>query len=374
MADLLECLIKLSEKAGKLARIIRSENTLFKLLVQRKDDIHKNDDSFVHDFKTLGDVLIQEMIRYEIQKQFTNLAERVFGEETNKFTNTLGETVTVSIRPTVSETADVLNKVLNNNKEAAHLLAKALHEEVSMDVGSKVTNLTLQLDLSNIGIWIDPIDGTSEFIKGNEDSTPKDGIYSNGLQCALVLIGVFDTTTGEPVMGVVNQPFAENKDKTWQGRVLWGVCHKDVTASSFSLEATLHDSVDCIVSSAEKEEYTSRLERVGRVCTSSGAGYKMLCVIEQFTDAYFVSRGQTYKWDTCAPHALLKSVGGGIVDFEVTLNKCRKEKDVRLSGREIAYHKPDSEGLDAKNRWSNSGGLVAYRSKETLQKIFDAFL
>lgn len=63
----------------------------------------------------------------------------------------------MSIRPTVSETADVLNKVLNNNKEAAHLLAKALHEEVSMDVGSKVTNLTLQLDLSNIGIWIDPI-------------------------------------------------------------------------------------------------------------------------------------------------------------------------------------------------------------------------
>lgn len=66
----------------------------------------------------------------------------------------------MSIRPTVSETADVLNKVLNNNKEAAHLLAKALHEEVSMDVGSKVTNLTLELDLSNIGIWIDPIGKT----------------------------------------------------------------------------------------------------------------------------------------------------------------------------------------------------------------------
>lgn len=56
------------------------------------------------------------------------------------------------------------------------------------------------------------LDGTSEFIKGKVDSEPEGGIYSSGLQCALVLIGVFDIRTGEPVMGVINQPFTENTE------------------------------------------------------------------------------------------------------------------------------------------------------------------
>lgn len=372
MAALLECLIKLSEKAGNLARIIRSENALFQLLVERKDDILKNDDSFVQDFKTLGDVLIQEMIRFEIQKKFANLAERVYGEETNKFTNTLGDTVTVSIQPTVSQTAEILNKVLNSNKEAAQLLAQALHEDVTVEVGSKVKSLDLDMDFDSLGIWIDPIDGTSEFIKGKSDSEPEEGIYPSGLQCALVLIGVFDIHTGEPVMGVINQPFTENTEDGWQGRVLWGVCHKDVMASSFSARQSTNNSIKCIVSSAEKEEYTTNLSKLGKVCTSCGAGYKMLCVIEELVDAYFVSKGQTYKWDTCAPHALLRSIGGGIVDFEATV-KCNQSREARLQKQELVYHKPDADDLDEKNRWSNTGGLIAYRGEECLEKIIHAF-
>ena len=67
-ASLLQLLLHLSEKAANLARSIRAEKTLFDLLVEEKTGEQKNK-NFVHDFKTLADVLIQEMIRYDVSKQ-----------------------------------------------------------------------------------------------------------------------------------------------------------------------------------------------------------------------------------------------------------------------------------------------------------------
>ena len=56
------------------------------------------------------------------------------------------------------------------------------------------------------------IDSTFQYIKGMSNCVPEDSIYSRGLQCVTVLIGVYDLQTGEPVMGVINQPFAVMDD------------------------------------------------------------------------------------------------------------------------------------------------------------------
>lgn len=66
--SLLKSLIIASEKAGNIARICRQSKHLFELLVQEKGNAESNP-RFVHDFKTLADVLIQEMVRYEIGQQ-----------------------------------------------------------------------------------------------------------------------------------------------------------------------------------------------------------------------------------------------------------------------------------------------------------------
>jgi len=58
-------LIHASEKAAKIARIIKKEEELFNLLVQEKKDIEKNK-RFVQDFKTLADVLIQESLKHDL--------------------------------------------------------------------------------------------------------------------------------------------------------------------------------------------------------------------------------------------------------------------------------------------------------------------
>lgn len=68
----------------------------------------------------------------------------------------------------------------------------------------------LSIDLSTIGIWIDPVDGTQQYIYGTDGIIHSDtGITLDGLPTALVLIGCFDVTNGRAVMGVINRAFHE---------------------------------------------------------------------------------------------------------------------------------------------------------------------
>jgi len=64
--------LKVSEKAARLARIVRSEETLFELLVQEKKGDQSNK-RFVQDFKTLADVLVQETVRHDLGKKVRSL-------------------------------------------------------------------------------------------------------------------------------------------------------------------------------------------------------------------------------------------------------------------------------------------------------------
>jgi len=51
------------------------------------------------------------------------------------------------------------------------------------------------------------LDGTAEYIKGAAKGTQFPEILSNGLECVTILIGVYEISTGTPIMGVINQPF-----------------------------------------------------------------------------------------------------------------------------------------------------------------------
>jgi 3'(2'), 5'-bisphosphate nucleotidase len=58
-------------------------------------------------------------------------------------------------------------------------------------------------------VWVDPLDGTSEYTSGNVDHVT-------------VLIGV--ARNGRPVGGVIHQPYYNfDKDQAHQGRTLWGI-------------------------------------------------------------------------------------------------------------------------------------------------------
>lgn len=72
MSDLLLALVRVSEKAANIARACRQEETLFSQLIQKKQDVERNS-VFVADFKTLADVLVQEVIKHDIGKQVENI-------------------------------------------------------------------------------------------------------------------------------------------------------------------------------------------------------------------------------------------------------------------------------------------------------------
>ena len=65
LSKLLSSVLAVSEQSAKLARAIRSEQSLFELLVEEKTGEAKNK-RFVQDFKTLADVLVQEMVKHHL--------------------------------------------------------------------------------------------------------------------------------------------------------------------------------------------------------------------------------------------------------------------------------------------------------------------
>ncbi|KAB7499176.1 Inositol polyphosphate 1-phosphatase [Armadillidium nasatum] len=375
--NFLQTLLNFSERAAKLARAIRQDPRLFSLLVEEKGELEKNK-RFSQDFKTLADVLIQESLKYYVALKFPNLAEHVKGEENSSFTNTLGEKIDVCICDSQNETASLLAKasfcwtsVLDGNVEAANILAEIVHGkiddvEVKVELKSKVPPIILD----NIGIWIDPIDSTSEYIHGNVGVIdPVSHIYHIGLPCVTVLVGVFDRISGQPVAGVINQPFAEKEstssDVSWKSRIYWGINYSNVLLHSFPLPLTKSDKVNqkpfIVISNSENANLQNELKKQFGIIHATGAGYKSLV-------------GSTFRWDTCAPHGILRSFGGGIISYKtlLELGQSQSLNTEEIGKRQILYNKVNVDQGCTNDKWCNKDGIVVYKYPEILTKVYES--
>ncbi|KAM9409294.1 inositol polyphosphate 1-phosphatase isoform 2-T3 [Pholidichthys leucotaenia] len=315
------------------------------------------------------------MIRHDVGAQFPEMAGFIHGEESNKFENGLGESVTVTVCHTEEETAALLATVLDGDRTAACLLARAIHQDPAT-IETSTDSLTIPLSPAELAIWIDPIDATSQYIEGKEEVLEEGHLSPSGLHCALVLIGVYLRSTGEPVMGVVNQPF-NHQDPAgggWRGKHFWGVSYGSINVCSASRPkdgAEGERGLSVVLSSSEKQVVKEALTPLcgpDKLIYASGAGYKILCVIQGLADVYVLSEGSAFKWDSCAPHALLRALGGGVVDLSKCLQSSCGAQD---HSTELTYHQPDDECKGAE-RWAHRGGLVAYRDHSQLCSIVTA--
>lgn len=379
LQSFLKALLLTSEKAANIARCCRAEDDLFALLVQEKSEDQKNA-RFIQDFKTLADVLVQETVKHDLLNQFPGIGQRVYGEESNLFTNTLGETICVKILSSELDTAALLCKVLDGNEKVASLLARTIFAEASSD--HDLSSVDGDLNLEDIGVWIDPIDSTSEYIHGNREEPNSLGIVKNGLQCACVLIGAYNISNGSPQVGVINQPFA-NFDETlqsWTGSSYWGTCASTRRWHSIS-DFVSHSSAiwqpqrTIMVSSSESNALLSRLQERYRVLPVAGAGYKLLTVARGQADVYLLSKGSTYRWDTCGPHAILRALGaegdqGGVASFRRVMETELEALPRKLDSLQLFYHQGEEGAVDGHvRRWCNSEGILAYNSKEILIEV-----
>lgn len=72
--------------------------------------------------------------------------------------------------------------------------------------------------------------------------------------------------------------------------------------------------------------------------------------------AYIVSKGTTFRWDTCAPHSILRSIGGDILNY--------------TTKAPLTYNDPD--GSDTK-QYCNAGGVIAYADQSIYKKMESIF-
>lgn len=124
------------------------------------------------------------------------------------------------------------------------------------------------------------------------------------------------------------------------------------------------------MSSSESDHLKAALSGSHELIFAAGAGYKQLCVALGLADAYLLSKGSTFRWDCCAPHALLKAVGGGIVKYKHALllkDLDLMEIEEHIRDFQLTYSKAEnSHGVD---QWCNMDGLICYRDVKILKSV-----
>lgn len=159
---------------------------------------------------------------------------------------------------------------------------------------------------------VDPLDGTKEFIKGNNEFT---------VNIALVV-------NNRPVVGVIYVPYYEKIyfcEKGYGSFVKEGVkadhcaahVYGDVFAgaSPLPLHGKRNDPIKIAVSRSHKNEHTDRhVEELqkrypGAEIVEQGSSYKF-CLLAEGSVDYYVRTSNTYEWDTAAGEIILSDTGG----------------------------------------------------------------
>lgn len=140
----------------------------------------------------------------------------------------------------------------------------------------------------------------------------------------------------------------------FKGKIYWGVSYNGIHKTSEEFLAT--NEKLAVLSMAENSIYMNMFEKMGFNCTyASGAGYKILTVINGMSSIYFVSGCTTFKWDTCGGQAILKAFGGNLYSF--------RESIAAHELVPINYHRSSGK--------CNSNGLIGCRNDEIAKQVIE---
>jgi len=190
------------------------------------------------------------------------------------------------------------------------------------------------IDLSERQSWqtywlVDPLDGTREFVKRNDEFT---------VNIALIHVG-------EPLLGVVYTPVFDLCYWALSGQGSWKTCkrrtpqtihtHRYQGGAATVLTSRSHRSqtVETFLMMLQHKEGGYRVERLG-------SSLKMCRIAEGRGDIY-PRLGLTSEWDTAAAQAIVDEAGGLMIDLE---------------GQPLRYNKDD-----ILNPWFIAVGDSSYR-------------
>lgn len=211
---------------------------------------------------------------------------------------------------------------------------------------------TVDIDPKDITVFVDPLDGTREFVEGR-------------LENCQVLVGI--AINGEAVAGAIGIPFPTG-DLTSNSTIVYGLAEmgsgvsgEPLARGPFPLERNIDgvkyprphhatgDSEDTVMTACRNRAVQCF---GGSTVVYGGAGNKILAA-SLGEVACSIQHKVGGAWDLCAPEAVLKAMGGKMTD---------------LFGEEIEIY-----GRDAPQRCNERGYLVTPPgSEEFHQRLVDA--
>lgn len=156
-----------------------------------------------------------------------------------------------------------------------------------------------KVNLSSLTVWVDPLDATQEFTEGL-------------LEYVTVMVCVAED--GRPIFGVIHRPFS---NETWFGLDGFGVtgANGEKWGPGITGEAPNKILISRSHSGTVKKAASQAFGKNYTVEPAGGAGYKILRLINA-TAALYLHSTFIKKWDLCAGDALLRSVGGALIDLD----------------------------------------------------------
>ena len=209
----------------------------------------------------------------------------------------LQNTVTVKQKP--NNEGPVTNADLLIDKFICYELKKNFPNDKIISEESYNSSISIP---QNGRVWyIDPIDGTYDYIKNGDD-------YA-------VMIGL--SIEHEPILGVVYQP---KKHIIWKGitnnKYILSQkinCKKEIKTLNIKNRYFPQNGPILVISrnySSKFVNYIAKKFKISKVIQLGSIGLKLAMIAEGKADFYVTCIKKLKLWDTCAPGAILRAAGG----------------------------------------------------------------
>ncbi|KAH8864667.1 inositol monophosphatase 3 [Schistosoma japonicum] len=200
------------------------------------------------------------------------------------------------------------------------------------DFQSSLPNDDLFVPVTDLAVWVDPLDGTQEY-------TVYFYVQPTDIICNFVSHSLFCFTSGcwwveglneyvsvmicivlhdHPIAGIIHQPFL---NKTYWGWSSFGLS-SDLKIAVTS-RATQPSKTDLSITYSRSHLNESLIKDLTRIVypkqvnflPAGGTGFKAISLIKGEADVY-IHPSATRRWDVCAAQAVLEAVGGRLTGFD----------------------------------------------------------
>lgn len=209
------------------------------------------------------------------------------------------------------------------DRQANDLICEALRKTFSASIVAEEdapTGEALRQALSSEEVFfVDPVDGTWEFVEKKDEFC--------------VMIGL--CKAGVPTLGVVAAPVT---GMVYAGEPGTGAFSQTPTGSRSAIRVspqTTMSEATLMVSRSHRPDLLEQLKQelgFGREQTMGSVGLKVCRVAVGGAEIYLHGGGGAKRWDTCGPEAILRAAGGDFSDLDGTPINYRAEDLVVREG------------------------------------------